>query len=122
MRLPFVLLLLLAASGGAFWVLRPGSEPAVNPEGSYLSEAKRLELFDIERADRLLGLSLKPWLQGMKEGDEDATFEADYDVRAVARELSASIPGFAGIDLDSVGELGLPLVASDPSGPDGESA
>ncbi len=36
-------------------------------------------------------------------------FEGAYDVRAVSRSLGSANPAFAGIDLDSVGDQGLPL-------------
>jgi anaerobic selenocysteine-containing dehydrogenase len=42
-------------------------------------------------------------------------FDAAWDVREVSKSLSQSIPAFAGIDLDSVGDAGLPLAgAGDP--------
>jgi NADH-quinone oxidoreductase subunit G len=38
-------------------------------------------------------------------------FDAPYDVRALSKQLAAAVPAFAGIDLDSVGDSGLPLRA-----------
>jgi NADH-quinone oxidoreductase subunit G len=44
-------------------------------------------------------------------------FEGDYDPRAVSREIAASVPAFAGIDLDSLGEEGAGIKgASDGAG------
>jgi NADH-quinone oxidoreductase subunit G len=46
-----------------------------------------------------------------------AGFEGDYDPRAVSREIASSVPAFAGIDLDSLGEEGAVLVGwSDGAG------
>ena len=39
-------------------------------------------------------------------------FDGRYDVRQVARDLAASNSAFAGIDLDSVGDMGRPLAGS----------
>jgi NADH-quinone oxidoreductase subunit G len=41
-----------------------------------------------------------------------AGFESGYDPRAVSRELASSVPAFAGIDLDSLGEEGVVLAGS----------
>ena len=41
-----------------------------------------------------------------------AGFESGYDPRAVSRELASSVPAFAGIDLDSLGEEGAVLAGS----------
>jgi anaerobic selenocysteine-containing dehydrogenase len=38
-------------------------------------------------------------------------FSARYDAREVSRALAASVPAFAGADLDSVGDSGRPLGA-----------
>ena len=40
-----------------------------------------------------------------------AGFAGPYDVRAVSKELAAAVPSFGGIDLDTVGDAGLPLAA-----------
>jgi NADH-quinone oxidoreductase subunit G len=46
-----------------------------------------------------------------------AGFESGYDPRAVSREIASSVPAFAGIDLDSLGEEGADLAdASDRAG------
>jgi predicted molibdopterin-dependent oxidoreductase YjgC len=38
-----------------------------------------------------------------------AGFEGGYDPRAVSREIAASVPAFAGIDMDSLSEEGAVL-------------
>jgi formate dehydrogenase major subunit len=43
-------------------------------------------------------------------------FDGSYDAHQVARDLAAANPGFAGIDLDSVGDAGCPLADSAASG------
>jgi predicted molibdopterin-dependent oxidoreductase YjgC len=43
-------------------------------------------------------------------------FDGSYDAHQVARDLAAANPGFAGIDLDSVGDEGCPLADSAASG------
>jgi len=59
-------------------------------------------------------------------------FDAVYDVRAVSMALGRRVPAFAGIDIDTVGDQGLPLrrsqpprsgdVAAPPHGPAAEGA
>ena len=39
-------------------------------------------------------------------------FESDYDPRAVSRELARAKPAFAGIELESLSDLGAPLAGS----------
>ena len=41
-----------------------------------------------------------------------AGFESGYDPRAVSRELASSVPAFAGMDLDSLGDEGAVLAGS----------
>jgi NADH-quinone oxidoreductase subunit G len=41
-----------------------------------------------------------------------AGFESDYDPRAVSRELARAKPAFAGIELESLSDLGAPLAGS----------
>jgi NADH-quinone oxidoreductase subunit G len=65
-------------------------EPAVEPAHIAYAEGETLL-----RLARALGLSL---------------FEGPWDPRAVSRAIGAVVPAFAGVDVDSVGAEGLPLV------------
>ena len=38
-------------------------------------------------------------------------FDGRFEPREVAKQLSASVPAFAGVDQDSVGDAGRPLAA-----------
>ena len=38
-----------------------------------------------------------------------AGWDDDWDLEATSRELAHSLPAFSGIDLESVGDQGLPL-------------
>jgi NADH-quinone oxidoreductase subunit G len=75
----------LTNAGGRVQRVRPAVEPAFEAfaEGELLT-----------RLGAALGL---------------AGFGAPYDPHAVSRELAAALPAFAGVDLDSVGDAGLPL-------------
>ena len=46
-------------------------------------------------------------------------FAGSYDVAAVSRELAATVPAFAGLDLDHLAPLGAPLGGDSPPGKDG---
>jgi NADH-quinone oxidoreductase subunit G len=41
-------------------------------------------------------------------------FEIPYDVRAVSKAIGLTVPAFSGIDIDSVGDQGRPLLFADP--------
>jgi hypothetical protein len=62
--LPTTLPILLLAACGA--------EPVVDPERSYLTDEQRLELFDLERSDLLLGRALRPFNGAIRSGDTAA--------------------------------------------------
>jgi len=47
-------------------------DPEVDPDISYLTDEERLELFDLERADYLLGMALKAFHEGIRHADEAA--------------------------------------------------
>jgi NADH-quinone oxidoreductase subunit G len=65
--------------------------PAVTPKGETVSEGEALV-----RIGQALGLA------GFARG-------AAYDVREVSKQVGEAVPAFRGIDLDSVGDEGLPL-------------
>ena len=67
-------------------------EPAVEPAHLAYAEGETLA-----RLARALGLTL---------------FDGTWDPRAVSRAIGAAVPAFAGIDVDSVGDEGLPLRGS----------
>ncbi len=58
------------SSSAALVLLGCSADVAVDPAISYLTPEKRLELFDLERADLLLGRCLKSFQNGIKTGDE----------------------------------------------------
>lgn len=60
---------LLLGTAAGFLACSP-AEPTVDPERSYLTDEQRLELFDLERADVLLGRALKPFTAAVTGADE----------------------------------------------------
>jgi NADH-quinone oxidoreductase subunit G len=65
--------------------------PAVEPTGEALAEGE--------------------WLARLGAALSLPGFDGRFDPRAVAKELAASVPAFAGNDLDAVGDAGRPLAA-----------
>jgi len=91
------------------------SGPVVDPEISYLTDAQRLELFDLERADYLLGIALRPFHAAIATGDE-AGIRA-----AVAEDFSGRLATPPTASQRSVGEesfVGGPLGLEDAAGVD----
>lgn len=76
MRIVLFFLVLFSAGLGTLYLVRQQDDVPIDTQRSYLSDEKRLELFDLERADLLLSRSLKPFLAGIKAGDEAQIREA----------------------------------------------
>ncbi len=100
MRLVLVLILL---AGGAFLWLTSGrsggikmknEEEALEVTGrpdTYLTAQQRQDLFDLERADLLLGRALKPFLKAVREGDEAGIRAClDTDFQGTVPDLAAA--------------------------------
>ncbi len=84
--------------------------------GSFVNCARRVQ--------RVIPAVESPW-EAYAEGEVIAKlgaalglegFDGSYDARQVARDLAAANPAFAGIDLDTVGDAGLPLADAPASG------
>ena len=79
-------------------------EPAVEP--AHLAYAEGETLLRLARA---LGLSLFDGRASEARSEPRASGGVGWDARTVSRAMGAAVPAFAGIDVDSVGDQGLPL-------------